>query len=353
MKHILWLWMGLACLGALLLGCNDIPATPTYCESHQCKPSSEVRQRPTSFALELQLNDSSESPVARLFTLDCAYLSDEDSSQVSTFCVDSLKFGKSKSLVHLPQLSKYSYNYSYLYGKPVVSPYGYALESYASIPLDDDNHLRFTLVDREKKEKKMDVDLSDYVGMYKVHGDTFDFKFPPQSSFTSYSRGSVEEDSADVYTYDPNREFGCYEYTLDSNYTDTLLYCAFTEGQPTDGSGTITIVSETMEQYVRVQDSSSCKSKRFYLDVRNYEGWHYSSIDCYRNELSPAPKKLTVSDLYSVSRMEEAVRESLPADAKGFSGLRGHRHSWHTESYLEKQGPKGEDDFTIYVIYRE
>ena len=353
MNRILHLWMGLACLGALLLGCNDIPSTPTYCETHDCKPSSEVRHRPTSFALELQVNDSSDSRIARLFTLDCAYLPDEDSTKISTFCVDSLKYGEGDSLVRLPQMSKYSYNYNYPYGKPVVSSNGHALDVYVPIPIDDDNHLRFTLVDREKKEKKMDVDLSDYVEMYKVHGDTFDFEFPPRTSFASYSRGFIDDGSIEDHIYDPNREYGCYEYTTDTTYLDSVLYCAYTEGQPTNGYDLITVVSSTTEQYVRVSDSSSCKSKRFYLDVKTVNGWHYTYIDCYKNELAAAPKTLTVSDLYSVPLMEETVRKSLSEDAKGFDGIRGHRHTWHTMSVLEDQGPKGEDDFTIYVIYKD
>jgi hypothetical protein len=32
--------------------------------------------------------------------------------------------------------------------------------------------------------------------------------------------------------------------------------------------------------------------------------------------------------------------------------LRQIRHPWHTINYLDKQGPDGEDDFTIYVVYR-
>lgn len=39
-----------------------------------------------SFALELQLNDSADSRVAKLYTLDCQFLPDEDSLALSTSC---------------------------------------------------------------------------------------------------------------------------------------------------------------------------------------------------------------------------------------------------------------------------
>ncbi len=56
-----------------LVGCNgdDSYMYRSYCESYVCKPSTEVLQRPTSFALELQLNDSANARVAKLYTLDC------------------------------------------------------------------------------------------------------------------------------------------------------------------------------------------------------------------------------------------------------------------------------------------
>ena len=69
---------------------------------------------------------------------------------LSTFCVDSLKYGKSDSLRHLPQKNKNSYeNFSSLH----IKEDGYILEKFARIPIDDDDHLRFTLVDRKNKKK--------------------------------------------------------------------------------------------------------------------------------------------------------------------------------------------------------
>ena len=79
-KVIKYLWMGMVLLW--LVGCSgdDSYMYRSYCESYVCKPSTEVLQRPTSFALELQLNDSADSRMAKLYTLDCEFLPGEDSA---------------------------------------------------------------------------------------------------------------------------------------------------------------------------------------------------------------------------------------------------------------------------------
>ena len=62
----------LLCLSLGLIGCLE--PEDGYCDTHECLPSTEVRHRPTSFAVELHADDSLR--VAWLYTVDCAYLPD-------------------------------------------------------------------------------------------------------------------------------------------------------------------------------------------------------------------------------------------------------------------------------------
>lgn len=340
----------------ILAACNgdDSYMYHSYCETYQCKASTEVRQRPTSFMLELQLNDSSESHVARLYTVNCDYLDGEDSTQLSTFCVDSLKYGDSDSLRHLPQKNKNTYdNLTYMY----ANNDGYILTSYASIPVDDDGHLRFTLVDREKKEKSIDLDLSAFVGMYKVHGDTFDFVFPPNTVFTYYDRGIVGEgsgpydcegmigcsdESGQTYVH-----YGCYEYARDSAYIDTSYYCALPDAQLATG-GYIVDASGT---FGYVKDSSVCLHNTFTKTIAERTGRSYKYINCYKTSLNPAPETLTVSHLYSVQLVNDSLQQAMPENVQ-LAGPWGHLHAWHTKTLMEKQGPYEEDSFEVYVFYK-
>ena len=76
---------------------------------------------------------------------------------------------------------------------------------------------------------------------------------------------------------------------------------------------------------------------------------------CYKIECDHAEGRLTLSNLYSLSQWKESVKDSFPQEDKGMSYmdlLRQIRHPWHAINYLDKQGPDGEDDFTIYVVYR-
>ncbi len=190
-------------------------------------------QRPTSFALELQLNDSADSRMAKLYTLDCEFLPGEDSIELSTFCVDSLKFGKSDSLRHRPQKNKNTYeNFNSLY----VKDDGAVLEKFARIPIDDDDHLRFTLVDRKNKKKSFDVDLSAFIKMYEFHGDTFEFRFPDSTTFTTFTRDTnFDERNCDV-SVTSEMSYTCYAYRVkDLPRLDTVIYCIVEEGDTYDG----------------------------------------------------------------------------------------------------------------------
>ena len=326
--------------GLALFGCSlpdfgdDMPPVRSYCEQNQCKEWTEVRHRPTSFAVELQLNDSSDCREAKLFTIDCAYLPDEDSSEYSTFCVDSLKFGD--SLRYLPQKNKRSLE---AYNSITVRLDGYALSSFLRVPIDSDNHLRFTLVDREKVEKKYDLDLSDYIGMYKAHGDTFDFKFPPNTVFTSFSRGSVVGTGVDG---SHGLELDCYDYSRDSVFSVSKRFCVLSQERYADG----------WEVTEMAPDTGYCQSQRFFEKTEEAKVSSFVSISCDKTVLNPAPETLTVSNLYSLSLMTDAIRNLLPVNVN-VGRVNGHRHAWHTVSKLNAQDFDGENDFTIYVTYRD
>ena len=348
----------------VLVGCNDIPSTPTYCESHVCKESTEVRQRPTLFALELLLNDSNHYRMAHLFTLDCDYLPDEDSTQYSTFCVDSLKFGDSNKRYHLPQTNKYSYagNIPYSIDVDLSKEDGRYLDSYVEIPIDDDDHLRFTLVDRKNKEKKFDIDLSDYLNMYELHGDTFDLNFPKNTYFSAYSRDTTFSKKDCDLPLAKVESFGCYEYSVkDEPRTDTTVYCIAEQGDS----------YENVEGYIQVQDfiaiplssvgdSSACKSQKFHVEYYHWPLMHNEYVPCYRLDLDSVPATLSISNLYSRRLMNDAVVDSVGErlyrwhdDQADSTLVSGHRHVWHTITRMEKQGPDKEDRFKVYTFYRD
>ena len=358
----------------LLIGCGgDIPAPSPYCETHHCKESTEVLQRPTSFALELQVNDTAETLMVHLFTVDCAYLPGEDTAQYSTFCVDSLKFGNSDKLYHLPQTNKYggyNYNGTYFSLGYGIKEDGYYLGAYAVIPVDDDNHVRFTLVDRENKKKPFDLDLSAYVNMYKVHGDTFDFKFPKRTVFGGYTRDTSfsEMDCALWSEDDPSGNcrkeysYGCYEYSVkDEPRTDTTVYCVVGKGDTYENSNDIGFYMDTLViPLSKLADSSACKSLQFYVDYYQWPLMHNEVVPCYRIELDSVPETLSISNLYSRRLMNEAVLDSVGEriyrwfeNQPDSSIVYGHRYPWHAITRLADQGPDGEDDFTIYTIYRD
>ena len=358
-KVLKYLWMGMVFLW--FAGCNgdDSYMYRDYCESYVCKPSTEVLQRPTSFALELQLNDSADSRMAKLYTLDCKYLADEDSTELSTFCVDSLKYGKSDSLRHLPQKNKNSYeSFTSLY----VKDDGYVLEKFARIPIDDDDHLRFTLVDRKNKKKDFDVDLSAFIKMYELHGDTFDFKFPDSTTFSAFTRDTTfsEKDCAVPFTSDVS--YGCYEYSVyDTPYMDTVVYCIMGQGDSYEGSNSYITTSEFWGvELSDIGDSSACKSQRFYASITEQNPWHTESIQCNKIDLVAVPDTLSLSNLYSRRLMNDLLLDSLGSrmyrwykDQPDSTLVWRHRHTWHTVTRLAGQGPDKEDNFTVYTIYRD
>ncbi len=354
-----YLWMGMAFLW--IVGCNgdDSYMYRDYCESYGCKPSTEVLQRPTSFALELQLNDSADSRVAKLYTLDCRFLPGEDSLELSTFCVDSLKYGKSDSLRHLPQKNKNSYeNFSSLH----IKEDGYILEKFARIPIDDDDHLRFTLVDRKNKKKAFDLDLSAFIKMYELHGDTFVFKFPDSTDFEAYTFDTTfsEKDCAVPFTSDWS--YGCYEYSIyDTPYKDTIVYCIVEDGDHYENiHGAITTSDFWGVELSDIGDSSACKSQHFYASITEQKPWHIESVQCNKIELVAVPEFLSLSNLYSRRLMNDLLLDSLGGriyrwyeDQSDSDLVEGHRHPWHTVSRLGGQGPDEEDDFTVYTFYRD
>ena len=342
------LWMGMAFLWFVACSGDDSYMYHDFCESNGCKPSTEVLQRPTSFALELQLNDSADSRVAKLYTLDCRFLPGEDSLALSTFCVDSLKYGESDSLRHLPQINKNSYDsYTYL----SVNADGRVLEKYIKIPIDDDNHLRFTLVDRMNEKKAFDVDLSAFIKMYELHGDTFDFRFPDSTFFVAYSRDTISETGGDESLFTRSNEYGCYEF-YQSTYTwmDTTLYCYVDPGDHYEEISGALMWKDFFAVYLK--DTSACLSHRFYVQVDQHSDFTAPKISCYRMDFSQAPDSLTLWNLYSVKYMDKVVKDSV-GDRMRSNNVWGHRHIWHAVTPLSGQGPDGEDDFTVYTVYRD
>ena len=358
-KVLEYLWMGMALLW--IVGCygDDSYMYHDYCESYVCKPSTEVLHRPTSFALELQLNDSADTRVAKLYTLDCQFLPDEDTLELSTFCVDSLKYGKSDSLRHLPQKNKNSYeSLSYL----SVKEDGRVLEKFARIPIDDDNHLRFTLVDRKNKKKAFDVDLSAFIKMYELHGDTFEFKFPDNTDFEAWTFDTTFSEKDCAVPFTSEWSYGCYGYSvLDTPYMDTTVYCIVGEGDSYEGSYSFMTTSDFWGVRLSdIGDSSACRSQRFYASVTEQNPWHIESVQCNKIDLVTVPDTLSLSNLYSRRLMNDLILDSLGShiyrwyeDQSDSDLVSGHRHPWHTVTRLGEQGPDKEDYFVVYTIYRD
>lgn len=317
----------LLCLSLGLIGCLE--PEETYCDTHECLPSTEVRHRPTSFAVELHADDSLR--VAWLYTVDCAYLPDENALELSTFCVDSIKYGDDETLRHLPQKSKYE--------EPSdleVAVNGRVLDYHAEIPLGKDNHLRFALVDREYREKSFDIDLSPYVNIYEPHGDSFIFNLPPNTSLTAYSHDTTFDKAKLPKAFVVAKDESCLFYSF--TRTDSVFYCF-----------------DTLGHFYPMVDSSLCPTHNVERGIISAPDAYVIQKPCYKIECDHAEGRLTLSNLYSLSQWKESVKDSFPQEDKGMSYmdlLRQIRHPWHTINYLDKQGPDGEDDFTIYVVYR-
>ncbi len=355
-------WMGMVFLW--IVGCTGDDSymnSGGYCQNWSCKPFTDVLQRPTTFALELQLNDSADSRVAKLYTLDCQFLPDEDSLALSTFCVDSLKYGESDSLRHLPQKNKNSYD---VFSDLSVKTNGRILEKYIKIPIDDDDHLRFTLVDRKNKQKAFDVDLSAFIKMYELHGDTFDFRFPDSTTFSAFTRDTTFSEKDCAVPFTDKRESECYYYSVyDTPYMDTTVYCIAENGSRDEHFHHLFISNEGTLRCAELNDigdSSACKSQQFYVLIEEQKPWHGESVDCDMIDLVSVPELLSLSNLYSRRLVNDIIVDSLGSrmyrwdeDLSDSDLVDGNCHSWHTVSWLGGQGPDGEDDFTIYTVYRD
>jgi hypothetical protein len=104
---------------------------------------------------------------------------------------------------------------------------------------------------------------------------------------------------------------------------------------------------------VYLKDTSACLSHRFYVQVDRHSDFITApKISCYKMDFSQAPDSLTLWNLYSVKYMDKVVKDSL-GDRMRSNNIWGHRHSWHAITHLGGQGPDGEDDFTVYTIYRD
>lgn len=314
----------LLCLSFGLIGCLE--PEESYCDTHECLPSTEVRHRPTSFAVELHADDSLR--VAWLYTVDCAYLPGEDVTEFSTFCVDSIKYGDDEALHHLPQKSKHEEP-----SNLKVYESGAVLGYHAEIPLGTDDHLRFTLVDREYKEKSFDIDLSAYVNIYELQGDSFTFNLPPNTDLTAYSFDTTFDIAKLPKSAIVTKDESCFFYSF--TRTESTFYCF-----------------DTLGYFHPMEDSSLCPTHKVEQGIISTPNAFVIQKSCYKIEYDNAEGLLTLSNLYSLSQWRESVKDSVPQEDKEVSFIRQIRHPWHTVNYLDKQGPDGEDDFTIYVVYR-
>lgn len=314
----------LLCLSFGLIGCLE--PEESYCDTHECLPSTEVRHRPTSFAVELHADDSLR--VAWLYTVDCAYLPGEDVTEFSTFCVDSIKYGDDEALHHLPQKSKHEEP-----SNLKVYESGAVLGYHAEIPLGKDDHLRFALVDREYKEKSFDIDLSPYVNIYELHGDSFVFNLPPNTSLTAYSNDTTIDIAKLSKSSVVTKDESCFFYSF--TRTDSVYYCF-----------------DTLGYFHPMADSSLCPTHNVERGIISTPNAYMIQRPCYKIEYDQAEGQLTLSNLYSLVQLKESVKDSVPPEDKDMSYVSQIRHPWHTVNYLDKQGPDGEDDFTIYVVYR-
>ena len=323
-RYICFLLLSLS-LG--LIGClKSFEPEESYCDTHKCLPSTEIRHRPTSFAVELHADDSLR--VAWLYTVDCAYLPDEDVSEQSTFCVDSIKYGDDETLHHLPQKSKYEEP-----SNLEVFVNGRVLGYHAEIPLGEDDHLRFTLVDREYKEKSFDIDLSAYVNIYELHGDSFIFNLPPNTSLTAYSHDTTFDKAKLPKTPVVAKDESC-------------LFCSFPQ------TDTVFNCFDTLGHFQQMTDSSLCPTHMVERGISRKLDAYVIQRPCYKIEYGHTEGKLTLSNLYSLPQWREFVKDSISQENYELANFRQIRHPWHTVNYLNKQGPDGEDDFTIYVVYR-
>ena len=311
-------------LSFALIGCLE--PEETYCDTHECLPYTEVRHRPTSFAVELHADDSLR--VAWLYTVDCAYLPDEDVTEFSTLCVDSIKYGDDETLHHLPQKSKREEP-----SNLKVYESGAVLGYHAEIPLGKDDHLRFALVDREYKEKSFDINLSAYVNMYEIHRDSFTFNLPFNTDLTVYSNDTTFDIAKLSKSSIVTKDEGCFFCSFPQ--TDTIFNCF-----------------DTLGHFQQMADSSLCPTHMVERGISRKRDAYVIQKPCYKIEYSHAEGKLTLSNLYSLPQWREFVKDSISQEDYELANFRQIRHPWHTINYLDKQGPDGEDDFTIYVVYR-
>ena len=314
----------LLCLSFGLIACLE--PEETYCDTHECLPYTEIRHRPTSFAVELHADDSLR--VAWLYTVDCAYLPDEDVTEFSTLCVDSIKYGDDEALHHLPQKSKHEEP-----SNLKVYESGAVLGYHAEIPLGKDDHLRFALVDREYKEKSFDINLSAYVNIYELHGDSFTFNLPPNTDLTAYSFDTTFDIAKLPKSAIVTKDESCFFYSFAR--TESTFYCF-----------------DSLGYFHPMEDSSLCPTHKVERGIISTPNAFVIQKSCYKIEYDNAEGLLTLSNLYSLSQWRESVKDSVPQEDKDVSYVRQIRHPWHTINYLDKQGPNGEDDFTIYVVYR-
>jgi hypothetical protein len=222
--------------------------------------------------------------------------------------------------------------------------------------------LRFTLVDRKNKKKTFDVDLSAFIKMYELHGDTFEFKFPDSTTFTAFTRDTTFSEKDCAVPFTSEKSYECYDYSVyGDTYMDTTIYCILQPGDSYENVYHYMTTSEFSGVHLSdIGDSSACKSQRFYASITEQKPWLIYYVQCDKISLDSLPDSLSLSNLYSRRLMNESLLDSLgdrmyrwSEDQSDSTWVTGHRHSWHTVTRLGEQGPDKEDNFTVYTIYKD
>lgn len=150
---------------------------------------------------------------------------------------------------------------------------------------------------------------------------------------TAYSNDTTFDVSKLPKSAAVTEDENCFFYSF--TRTDSTFYCF-----------------DTLGHFQPVEDSSLCPTHIVDRGIISTPNAYMIQRPCYKIEYDQAEGQLTLSNLYSLAQLKESVKDSVPPEDKDMSYVSQIRHPWHTVNYLDKQGPDGEDDFTIYVIYR-
>ena len=298
-----------------------------YCELHDCLPLTARVHRPTVIKIDGVKADSNIQ--VNLAVLSCELLPGESADSLFPACVDSVKFGKDNKLHQLRANDGRSQLYAY--------------ESILA-PVDSDNHLRFTFVDVNRKEKRFDIDLNVYIKMHKRTGDSIRLSFP---------QGLIQFEGV---TLDTSFDKGQLPKSTDYEFIDNCSQVSYHYDHPVDSvlecrSYQSWVKPEDMKREVRdgftwrkVEKASDCKSPDT-IFVQNND-WRYHSLGCFHFTVQNPPEKLSLVGL----RSYEKLKEKYEAD-DAYKELIGSFNygTWSAKFGLGKQGSMNTDSLIIEV----